>query len=117
MVVVAAFAASAGGTPSGVTMTSTSRRTSSRARAGNRAYLPSAHRYSMARLRAFRVAQVAELLPEGVERKSKCGRGLAREEADPVTLHCLLRLTNASSSEHAPTHHGDERSPVHHSIT
>src|SRR3989442_5869477 len=63
MDVVARLAAAVSGAAS-VTMRSTLRRTSSAASAGSRSNLPSAYRYSMARVWALDVAELAQPLAE-----------------------------------------------------
>src|SRR5262249_60573927 len=37
-----------------------------------------------------------------------------QQKAEPVNPRCLLSLGHERRSEDAPTHHSDERSPVHH---
>src|SRR5262245_39768364 len=44
-------------------------------------------------------------------------RSAGMQNADAVHLPRLLRLASERPREDAPTHHGDERSPVHHSMT
>src|SRR5262249_44901948 len=63
-------------------------------------------------------AQIAETSEKGCALRRGCF-AQRREEQVPETGHLcgLLRIGNKRYAGNAPPHHGDERSPVHYSMT
>src|SRR5262249_24787098 len=61
---------------------------------------------------ALYVAQIAHSLKEGLYQVG-CAPGVVPNPANSSELGRLLRLAAERPSEDAPTHHRDERSPVH----
>src|SRR5215510_12278750 len=66
---------------------------------------------------SFVPPKLAQAVAKGLPHVADCRRHRWGQDADTLKLCLLLRLGHERRGNDAPAHDGDERSPVHHSMT